>query len=289
MFPAHFGYFAARSVEEALALLTKHGDDAKLLAGGHSLIPAMKLRLATPKYLIDLGTVPGLRGVRVDGDSLAIGALTVHADVASSDLVRQHVPGLAEAAALIGDVQVRNRGTIGGSVAHNDPAADFPVILLALNAAFVLVSPSGSRTIAAADFFVDFFTTALAAHEVLTEIRVPLPAPGAGTAYANLGHPASGYVVVSTGVLIQRQSSGQCASARIAIGGLGVGPRRAVATEAALQGQALTPEVIATAAARAAEGTEPDGDTYASAAYKRHAAGVYARQAIAEAVRRAVG
>jgi carbon-monoxide dehydrogenase medium subunit len=289
MFPAHFGYCAARSVEEAMALLTKYGDDAKLLAGGHSLIPAMKLRLATPKYLIDLGRVPGLRGVRVDGDSLAIGALTVHADVASSDLVRQHVPGLAEAAALIGDVQVRNRGTIGGSVAHNDPAADFPVILLALNAAFVLVSPSGSRTIAAADFFVDFFTTALAAHEVLTEIRVPLPAPGAGTAYAKLGHPASGYVVVSTGVLIQRQSSGQCASARIAIGGLGGGPRRAAATEAVLQGQALTPEVIAAAATRTAEGTEPDGDAYASAAYKRHVAGVYARQAIAEAVRRAVG
>jgi len=289
MFPAHFGYFAARSVEEAMALLTKYGDDAKLLAGGHSLIPAMKLRLATPKYLIDLGRVPGLRGVRVDGDSLAIGALTVHADVASSDLVRQDVPGLAEAAALIGDVQVRNRGTIGGSVAHNDPAADFPVILLALNATFVLVSPSGSRTVAAADFFVDFFTTALAAHEVLTEIRVPLPAPGAGTAYAKLGHPASGYVVVSTGVLIQRQSSGQCASARIAIGGLGGGPRRAAATEAALQGQALTPEVIAAAATRTAEGTEPDGDAYASAAYKRHVAGVYARKAIVEAVRRAVG
>jgi carbon-monoxide dehydrogenase medium subunit len=289
MFPANFGYFAARSVEEACELLIKYGDDAKLLAGGHSLVPAMKLRLATPKYLIDLGTVPGLHGVRVEGDSLAIGALMVHADVASSDLVRQRVPGLAEAASLIGDVQVRNRGTIGGSVAHNDPAADFPVILLALNAAFVLVSAAGSRTVAAADFFVDFFTPALAAHEVLTEIHVPLPASGAGTAYAKLGHPASGYVVVSAGVLIHRLSSDQCASARIAIGGLGGGPRCAVATEAALQGQALTPEVIATAATRAAEGTEPDGDTYASAAYKRHVAGVYARKAIAEAVQRAVG
>jgi aerobic carbon-monoxide dehydrogenase medium subunit len=289
MFPANFGYFAARSVEEALALLTTHGDDAKLLAGGHSLIPAMKLRLATPKYLIDLGTVPGLRGVRVDGDSLAIGALTVHADVAASDLVRQRVPGLAEAASRIGDVQVRNRGTIGGSVAHNDPAADLPVILLALNASFVLVSPSGSRTVAAADFFVDFFTTALAAHEVLTEIRVPLPAPGAGTAYAKLGHPASGYVVVSAGVLINCLSSGQCASARIAIGGLGGGPQRAAVTEAALQGQALTPAVIAAAAARAAEGTEPEGDAYVSAAYKRRVAGVYTPKAIAAAVRLARG
>ncbi|MGH8057462.1 MAG: FAD binding domain-containing protein [Candidatus Entotheonellia bacterium] len=288
MFPANFGYFAARSVEEALALLTKHGEDARLLAGGHSLIPAMKLRLATPKYLIDLGTVPGLRGVRVDGDSLAIGALTVHADVASSDLVRQRLPGLAEAASLIGDVQVRNRGTIGGSVAHNDPAADFPVILLALDASFVLVSPSGSRTVAAANFFVDFFTTALAANEVLTEIRVPLPAASAGTAYAKLGHPASWYVVVSAGVLLTRQASGQCASARIAIGGLGGGPHRAAATEAALQGQALTSEVVAAAAARAAEGTDPDRDIYASAEYKRHVAGVYARKAIEAAVRRAV-
>jgi carbon-monoxide dehydrogenase medium subunit len=289
MFPATFGYFAAHSVEEACALLTTYGDDAKLLAGGHSLIPAMKLRLAAPKYLIDLGTVPGLHGIRLEGDSVTIGALTVHADIAASDLVRQHVPGLAEAASLIGDVQVRNRGTIGGSVAHNDPAADLPVILLALHATFVLVSPAGSRMVAAADFFVDFFTTALAANEVLTEIRVPLPASGAGTAYAKLGHPASGYVVVSAGVLINRQSSGQCASACIAIGGLGGGPKRAAATEAALQGQVLTPEVIAAAAARAAEGTDPDGDAYASAAYKRHVAGVYARQAMAAAVRRAVG
>ena len=153
----------------------------------------MKLRLASPRYLVDLGTVPGLRGVRVDGDALAIGALTVHADVASSDLVRKHLPGLADAASVIGDVQVRNRGTIGGSVAHADPAADFPVILVALNASFALHSPSGKRTVAADDFFVDFYTTALAPNEILTEIRVPLPPSNAGTAYAKLGHPAAAY------------------------------------------------------------------------------------------------
>ena len=289
MFPASFGYQAARSVEEALELLTKYGEDAKLLAGGHSLIPAMKLRLAAPRYLIDIGRVPGLSGVRVDGETLAIGALTVHADVASSDLVRQRLPGLAEAAAVIGDVQVRNRGTIGGSVAHADPAADLPVILTALNAAFVLQSPSGRRTVPADDFFVDFFTAALKPNEVLTEIRVPLPPSGAGTAYAKLGHPASGYVVVSAGVLINRQPSGRCASARVAIGGMGSRPFRAAATEAALQGQALTPEVIAAAAAKAAEGTDPDGDTYASADYKRHMATVYARRAIEAAVERATG
>ena len=191
MFPASFGYVAAHSVGEALELLTQHGEDAKLLAGGHSLIPAMKLRLASPRTLIDLGTVPGLRGVHTDGNTLVIGALTVHTDVASAELVQKHLPGLADAASVIGDVQVRNRGTIGGSIAHADPGADFPVILTALNASFVLQSTSGSRTVAADDFFIDFYTTAMAANEVLTEIRVPLPPAGSGTAYAKL--PASGF------------------------------------------------------------------------------------------------
>ena len=287
MLPASFGYVAARSVEEALQLLTQHGDDAKLLAGGHSLIPAMKLRLASPRYLIDLGSVPGLRGVRIDGESLAIGALTVHADIAASDLVRKQLPGLADAASMIGDVQVRNRGTVGGSVAHADPAADLPVILTALNASFVLQSASGNRTVGTQDFFIDFYTTTIAANEVLTEIRVPLPPSGAGTAYAKLPHPASGYVVVSAGVLIHRQPSGQCESARIAIGGMGSNPIRAAATEAALQGQPLTPDVIAKAAAKAADGTDPDDDSYASADYKRQVATVYARRAIEAAVERA--
>lgn len=289
MFPASFGYVAAHSVEEALQLLTKHGEDAKLLAGGHSLIPAMKLRLSSPRTLIDLGTVPGLRGVRMDGNTLAIGALTVHTDVASADLVQKHLPGLADAASVIGDVQVRNRGTIGGSIAHADPGADFPVILTALNASFVLQSTSGSRTVAADDFFIDFYTTAMKPNEVLTEIRVPLPTAGSGTAYVKLPHPASGYVVVSAGALIARQPSGSCALARVVLGGLGSGPIRAVATETELQGKPLTPEVIAAAAAKAAEETDPEGDTYASAEYKRHVATVYARRAVEAAVRRGVG
>jgi carbon-monoxide dehydrogenase medium subunit len=288
MFPASFGYVAARSVEEALQLLTQQGEDAKLLAGGHSLIPAMKLRLASPRTLIDLGTIPGLRGVRIEGDTLVVGALTVHADVASSDLVRKRLPGLAEAASVIGDVQVRNRGTIGGSVAHADPAADLPVILTALNASFVVQSLSGSRAVFADDFFTDFYTTAMTAHEVLTEIRVPLPAAGSGTAYVKLPHPASGYVVVSAGVLITRQASGSCASARVALGGLGSGPVRARATETGLQGKSLTPEVIAAAAAKAIETADPVEDSYASAEYKRHVATVYARRAIEVAAARAV-
>ena len=289
MFPASFGYFAARSVDEALELLTKHGEGAKLLAGGHSLIPAMKLRLVSPRTLIDIGQVPGLRGVWIDGDTLAIGALTVHSDVASSELVVQRLPGLAEAASVIGDMQVRNRGTIGGSVAHADPGADYPAILTALSASFVMVSPSGRREVSTDDFFIDFFTTSLAPNEVLTEIRVPLPPSGAGTAYAKLGHPASEYVVVSAGALVIRQPSGLCGSARVAVGGLGSGPIRAKATEAALQGQPLSPQVIAVAAAKAVEGADPDGDSYASADYKRHMTAVYVRRAIEDAVGRTKG
>lgn len=289
MFPAKFGYIPAHSVEEALQLLSKHGEDAKLLAGGHSLIPAMKLRLASPRYLIDLGPILGLRGVRVDGTTLAIGALTVHADILSSELARKHLPGLVDAASVIGDVQVRNRGTIGGSVAHADPAADFPVILRALNASFLLQSLIGSRTVAADEFFLDFFTTALASNEMLTEIRVPLPPSNSGTAYTKLAHPASGYVVVSAGALIERHQSGSCASARVAMGGLGSGPIRAVATEIELQGKALTSHVVAAAAAKAADQTDPDGDSYASADYKRHMAGVLARRAIESAAERAAG
>jgi aerobic carbon-monoxide dehydrogenase medium subunit len=287
MFPANFGYVAARSLDEALQLLNQHGEDAKLLAGGHSLLPAMKLRLASPRTLIDLGTVPGLSNVRLDGDKLAIGAMTVHADVGSSDLVRKHFPGLIDAASVIGDVQVRNRGTIGGSVAHADPAADFPVILTALNASFVLKSIKGVRTVPADEFFTDYFTTAMTPNEILTEILVPLPPTNSGSAYQKLAHPASGYVVVSAGAVITRQQSGSCASARIAIGGLGSGPNRAVASEMQLQGKALDRQNIAAAAAKAEEGTDPDDDIYASADYKRHMATVLARRAIEDAVRRA--
>ena len=286
MFPASFAYVAARSVEEALELMVKHGEEGKLLAGGHSLIPAMKLRLQSPRTLIDLGTVPGLRGVRVDGDHLVIGALTVHTDVASSELVRKHLLGLADAASVIGDIQVRNRGTIGGSVAHADPAADLPVILTALNASFTVQSLSGSRSIAVDDFFTDFFTTAMNSDEILTEIHVPIPATGTGSAYAKLPHPASGYVVVSAGSLIARQASGSCTAARVAMGGLGSGPIRAVATEMELQGKPLTPQMITAAAAKAAEETDPVEDSYASAEYKRHVATVYARRAVEVAVER---
>jgi carbon-monoxide dehydrogenase medium subunit len=286
MFPANFGYVAARSLGEALELMAKHGEDGKILAGGHSLIPAMKLRLSSPRTLIDLGTVPNLRGIKIDGGNLVIGALTVHADIAASELVRKHVRGLADAAAVIGDTQVRNRGTIGGSVAHADPGADFPVILTALNASLVVQSAAGNRMIAVDDFFTDFFSTAMKANEILTEIRVPLPETGAGTAYVKFPHPASGYVVVSAGALIVGKASGLCAAARIAIGGLGSTPIHATATERELQGKALTPELIAAAAAKAADGTDPVEDSYAGAEYKQHVATLYTRKAIEAAVQR---
>ena len=287
MFPASFGYVAARSVEDALDLMAKHGEDGKLLAGGHSLIPAMKLRLQSPRTLIDLGTVAGLRGIRLDNNELVIGALTVHGDIAASDLVRKHLPGLAEAASVIGDMQVRNRGTIGGSVAHADPGADFPVILTALNAAFVVQSKAGTRIISVDDFFTDFFTTAMNANEILTEIHVPLPGAASGSAYTKLPHPASGYIVVSAGALITRQASGTCTASRIAIGGLGSGPLRAIATEMELQGKPLTPQLITSAAAKAADESDPVDDPYASADYKKYVATVYARKAIETAVQRA--
>ena len=287
MFPASFGYVAAHSVEDALDLMAKHGEDGKLLAGGHSLIPAMKLRLQSPRTLIDLGTVAGLRGIRLDNNELVIGALTVHGDIAASDLVRKHLPGLAEAASVIGDMQVRNRGTIGGSVAHADPGADFPVILTALNAAFVVQSMAGTRIISVDDFFTDFFTTAMNANEILTEIHVPLPGAASGSAYTKLPHPASGYIVVSAGALITRQASGTCTASRIAIGGLGSGPLRAIATEMELQGKPLTPQLITSAAAKAADESDPVDDPYASADYKKYVATVYARKAIETAVQRA--
>jgi len=286
MHPSSFGYFAPHSLDEALGLLQKHGDEAKILAGGHSLIPAMKLRLAEPGYLIDLGQISGLRGIRVEDQTLVVGALTTHTEVASSESVRQHLPGLSEAASLIGDLQVRNRGTIGGSVAHADPAADLPIMLTALNASFTLTSSSAERQVPVDDFFVDFFTTALDDHEILREIRIPLSGPRAGTGYAKLPHPASGYVVVSAAAALSVNGSGACESVRVAIGGAGGVPHRATATEAALQGQNLSQDVIDAAAARAADDTEPHADSYADEDYKRHMFAIYARRALEAAAAR---
>lgn len=287
MYPPSFGYFAPRSLDEALGLLDEHGDEAKLLAGGHSLIPAMKLRLTGPERLIDLGRISELRGIRVDGALLKIGALTTHSDVASNAQVKERVPGLADAASVIGDLQVRNRGTIGGSVAHADPAADLPVILTALDASFTLMASSAQRTVSAEEFFVDFFTTALEPNEILREVLVPLHASANGTAYAKLPHPASGYVVVSAAAVLAVDASGACSSARVVIGGVAGIPHRAAASEKVLEGQSLSAATIHDAAARAAEGTQPHSDGFADEEYKRHMVTVYARRALEKAAERA--
>ena len=287
MHPASFGYQAPGSLTEAFALLQEHGEDAKVLAGGHSLLPAMKLRLTQPEVLVDLGRIPGLSGIRVDGDTLVIGALTTHTEVGTSEDVRRLLPGLADTASVIGDLQVRNRGTMGGSVAHADPGADLPVTLTAMDASFVLASSAGERTVAADEFFVDFFTTALEPHEILTAIRIPLPPIPARTSYAKLPHPASGYVVVSAAAALSMDDGGTCTGARVVLGGVAGTPHRATGTEAALAGRTLTPEVMAAASAQAAEGIDPHPDSYADEEYKRHMAVVYARRAIEAAAARA--
>ncbi len=287
MHPASFGYRAPDSLQEAFRLLQEHGEDGKLLAGGHSLIPAMKLRLTRPDVLIDLRRIPGLSGIREEGRTLVIGALTTHTQVGASETVRRLLPGLADTASVIGDLQVRNRGTMGGSVAHADPAADLPVTLTALNASLVLASSGGERAVSADGFFLDFFTTALEPHEILTAIRIPLPPSPARTSYAKLPHPASGYVVVSAAAALSVNETGACTGARLVLGGVAGTPHRAAAAEAALEGQELTPEVIAAAAARAADGVDPHADSYADEEYKRHMAVVYARRAIEAAAARA--
>lgn len=289
MHPSNFGYSAPHSLDEALGLLHEHGDEAKLLAGGHSLIPAMKLRLTEPAHLIDLAQISQLRGIRIEDSFLIIGALTTHTEVASSESVRLRMPGLAETASMIGDLQVRNRGTIGGSVAHADPAADLPVMLTALNASVTLISSSGERAVPVDDFFVDFFTTALADHEILTEIRIPLPGSRTGTGYAKLPHPASGYVVVSAAAVLSVDGAGVCQSARVVIGGVGSVPHRPAATETTLQGKSLTQDVINAAADKAKEDTQPHADAFADEDYKRQMTTVYARRAMEAAAARTRG
>ncbi len=288
MYPASFEYFTPGTVDEALGLLKQYGDDAKLLAGGHSLLPAMKLRLAQPGYVIDLAGVAGLTGIKEEAGCVVIGAMTTHTEVAESALVKTKLTALAEAAALVGDPQVRNRGTIGGSVAHSDPNADEPAALVAFKASFTLVGPKGQREMSAEDFFVDIFTTALEPDEVLTAIRIPVASGQMGSAYRKFPHPASGFVVVSSAVVLVGSGT-SCQEARIAMGGLGGKPFKATAAEAVLSGQELTAERLAQAAGLVSEGADPADDLYASAAYKANIAGVYARQALDLATQRLKG
>ena len=286
MRPAEFDYHRPTSVEEAIGLLSS-GEEVRALAGGHSLLPMMKLRLATPTALVDLARIPGLDGIERDGDSLRIGALATHASVASSDVVREACPVLAEAAAGIGDRQVRNRGTIGGSVAHADPGADYPTVLRALEATILVQWPDGGREVAAGDCFVGIFTTALTTGELVTGVRVPVTKPGMGGAYAKHPHPASGYSVAGVAAVLT-VDGGACTRARVIVGGAMPTPMRATAAEKALVGSAPTVEAIASAADKVAEALDsPTGDTYASAEYRVHLATVLAKRALTAAAERA--
>jgi carbon-monoxide dehydrogenase medium subunit len=288
MYPASFEYHRVATVEEAVGLLTRHKDDAKLLAGGHSLIPMMKLRLAQPKHLVDIGRVKGLSGIREEGGHFVIGALTTHHAVESSAAVKQKCPMLSEAAAMIGDPQVRNYGTMGGSVAHADPAADWPAVLLALGADVKAVGPKGARTIKIDDFFKDLFTTALHPDEVLTEIHVPTGGHG-GAAYVKHPHPASRFAVCGVAAAVTLDGTGKCTSARVGVTGVGSKAVRAKGVEAALTGKALDAASIAAASQKAADGIDINADLQGSVEYKAHLTRVYARRALEHAVGRAKG
>lgn len=285
MIPAQFDYHAPTTLKEALKLLASY-PDAKLLAGGHSLLPMMKLRLARPGNVIDLGRLAELRYVKEDRGTIAIGALTTHWMIESSPVLKAKLPLLVEAAAEIGDVQVRNCGTIGGSLAHADPAADYPAAVLALGATCIAEGPKGRRTIAATEFFTGVLTTALGTDEVLTEVRMPVLEAGLGSAYLKFPHPASGFAVVGVAAVVGADGKGRCTKAQIALTGVGSIAYRATSVEEGLLGKALEAATIATAAEGAATGVEVNDDIFASAEYRAHLARVFTRRAIQHAVDR---
>src|SRR6202790_2613266 len=236
MIPAAFEYHAPKTLEEALRLVERHGDEAKLLAGGHSLLPLMKLRLAAPRYVIDIGHLRGMSYIREENGQIAIGALTTHADIEQSALLASTCPLLPETAAQIGDVQVRNRGTIGGSLAHADPGADYPAAILALDAEIIAANTSGTRTIPARDFFVDMLTTQLHPGEILTQIRIVPRKPQSGAAYEKLHQPASGFAIVGAAANVLLAKGGKIEQAAVGITGLAAKAFRADAVERALTG-----------------------------------------------------
>src|SRR5213083_2091368 len=263
MYPAAFDYHAPKNVKEALGLLGKLKDDAKIVAGGHSLIPMMKLRLAQPKHLIDLQKVPGLSGIKADGKALAIGAMTTHWEIESSSTVKWKLPVLAEVASVIGDPAVRNKGTIGGSLAHADPAADWPAAVIALGAELVCEGPKGKRTIKIDDFFKGLLTTALADDEILTEIRVPAAAANVKSAYVKFPHPASRFAVVGVAAVLT-MDGGKVSKASIGITGAGSKAVRAKGVEAAITGKAADAASIQAAAEKGADGVDVQPDLQGS-------------------------
>ncbi|MFG1907889.1 FAD binding domain-containing protein [Kribbella sp. NPDC048928] len=277
MIPVAFEYFAPATVDEALGLLREH-DDAKVLAGGQSLMPALRLRLAAPEVIVDIRKIDDLQGVRDDGDALVIGAMTPHSTVQSDPLVGEHAKLIALATATVGDPQIRHRGTFGGSLAHADPAADLPAVAVALDAEFVIAGADGRRTVPAAEFFQGVFSTALGEDELLVEVRVP-KYTGWGAHYEKFNRVAQGWSIVSVAAAV-RLEGGSIAEARVGLGNMGATPVRATAVEAALVGQPATADAVREAAARAADGTSPVSDINGDGEYRRHLATVLTRRAV---------
>jgi aerobic carbon-monoxide dehydrogenase medium subunit len=283
MIEQDFEYAAPSSLKDALGLLA--GDDVKVLAGGMSLIPLMKLRLATPGQLVDIGRIADLNYIREDQGALRIGATTTHYQIESSATVRSRCPLLAEAAAHIGDIQVRNMGTIGGSVAHADPAADYPASLLALETRVALVTAKGQRELPIAEFFVDTFTTALEAGEIIRELVVPVEEQSVGTSYQKMLQPASGFAIVGVAARVKK-SGGKVTMARVGVTGLSGKPYRACSVEKALEGTAGSASDVQKAATSVAEGVDANSDLHASADYRKHLAKVYTMRALTVALSR---
>ena len=278
MIPSKFDYVKPSSVADAVAALQQGGEDAKILAGGQSLIPVLRLRLATPSVLIDLGGIPELRGIREGGDRIVIGAMTAYHDIIRDDLVKQHVTLLAQATETVADNQVRHRGTLGGSLAHADPAGDLGAVALALDAELVIAGADGSRTVPASDFFVDYFTTAIGEGEILTEIRFP-KYTGWGSHYEKFNRTAQAWSMVAIAAAI-RVEGGSIAEARVGLTNMGTTPIRATGVEQALVGQPATADAVRAAADRVTEGTSAPSDADAAADYREHLAKVLTGRAV---------
>ncbi len=287
MIPSAFEYLRPETLEEAIRLLQENSEEAVLLAGGHSLIPILKARLAQPGILIDISRIPGLKGIGREDQALLIGGMTTHHEIESDPEVNEVCPLLAETASLIGDVQVRNRGTIGGSLSHADPAADYPATLIALDAEFVVTGPDGARSYRAENFFEGPFDTAMEENEILTSIIVPAPQGKIGGAYCKAAQQASGFAVCGVAVTVMLSDNGQIEFASIGITGVSASPYRASGVESALTGQAPTAETIEAAADRATEDIEPIEDLYGSAEFRGHLARVWTKRALEQAVKMA--
>lgn len=282
-----FQYEAPNTLSEAISLLQKYGDEAKILSGGHSLIPMMKLRFATPEYLIDINGIPGLSHIKEEGGILKIGALTREADLEHSDLLKKHFPIFADATKLIADPQVRNRGTIGGNLAHGDAANDHPAVMLALNATVIATGPEGERAIPIDEFFFGFYMTALQPEEILTEIQIPIPGNGTGSAYHKLERKVGDYATAGAAVQLTLDKSGICTAAGIGLTNVNATPLRAARSEQALIGKPITEASVAEAAQYASEDCSPSSDLRGSEEYKRAMVAVLVKRMIHKAVERA--